>query len=216
VRRDVLGVHGSDNPTDRSLRARIELIQHRPFVRIALITVRPIGSTLGQNANLQRDLDNANTVYQNECDVWIHATGSRVVNSNLLGANVLLDQDDCQSSGHDVSDEEDALFDLGRNMGADVVCYYIGGDVQGFAGCAAHPPGRRGFWVGNGASAWTFAHELTHVIGDNPHPWDDSKVPDDDDENLMWTPTGRIRNLPPDLRSVQSDRIRADPDVETC
>lgn len=216
VRRDVMGVYGNDNPQNRSVRDQMDLIQNRPFVRVALVTVRPVGSALGQNGNLQRDLDNANIIYQGQCNAWIYPTGSRVVNTNLLGANVLLDQNDCNASGHSVSTEEDNLFDLGRDMGADVVCYYINGDVGGFAGCAAHPPGRRGFWVGNGASQWTFAHELTHVVGDNPHPWDDSQIPDNDSNNLMWTPTSTIQNPPPDLRNVQCNRIAADPDVETC
>lgn len=215
VRRHVLGVYGADNPQDRSVPGQLDRIQNRPFVRVALVTVRPVGSTAGQNGNLQRDLDNANLVYQNECDAWVYPVGSRVVNTDVLGANVLLDQDDCLVSGHSVSAEEDALFDLGRDMGAEVVCYYINGDVAGFAGCAAHPGDRRGFWVGAG-SPWTFAHELTHVVGDNLHPWDDDDIPDGDSDNLMWTPTSTIQNLPPDLRAVQCNRITADPDVESC
>jgi hypothetical protein len=217
VREDVLGVYAPDNPQDRSVLAQLDRIQNRPFVRVALVTVRPLGSTAGVWPNLQRDVDNANTVYQNECDAWIYPVGSRVITTNILGGNVMLDQDDCIMNGHDVSDEEDDLFNLGRDMGADVVGYFILlGDVAGFAGCAAHPPGRRGFWVGGGESQWTFAHELTHVIGGNPHPGNDPEVPDDDDENLMWTPTSGIDNPPPDLRSVQCDRILGDGDVESC
>lgn len=208
VRGDVVCVYGDDNPQDRSVLAQLDRIQHDPFVRVALVTVRPTGSTAGQNGNLQRDLDNANTVYGNECDAWVYPVGSRVVNTDLLGDNVLLDQDDCSGSGHSVSDEEDELYDLGRDMGADVVCYYIAGDVAGFAGCAAHPSGRRGFWVGNGASPWTFAHELTHVIGDNSHSSNNT--------NLMFTPTANIQNLPPDLTDDQCERIEDDPDVEEC
>jgi hypothetical protein len=219
VREDILGVYAPDNPQSRSVFAQLGRIQNRPFVRVALITVRPSGSTAGVWPNLQRDIDNANTVYKNECDAWVYPVGSRVVISNILGSNGILDQDDCALTGHDVSDEEDQLFDLGRDMGADVVGYFITGDVAGFAGCAAHPPGRRGFWVGAGESPWTFAHELTHVIGGNRHPWDDPEVPDNDQDNLMWTPTGGsmgITNLPPDLRSVQCDRIHDDDDVESC
>lgn len=208
VREDVLGVYGNDNPTNRSLKDRLFLVRDRPFVRVALVTVRPVGSTLGQNANLQRDVDNANIIYQNECNAWVYAQDSIVVNTNLLGANVILDQDDCSGSGHSVSDEEDDLFDLGRNLGADVVGYYIAGDVAGFAGCAAHPPNRRGFWVGNGASPWTFAHELTHVIGDNSHVGNSN--------NLMFTPTANITNPPPDLTNGQCNRILDDPDMEDC
>jgi hypothetical protein len=214
LREDVMGVYGNDNPTDRRLKAQLNLIENRPFVRVALVTIRPVGSTQGQNANLQRDLDNANLVYQNECNAWVYPVGSRVVRTNILGANGLLDQDDCSTS-HSVSDEEDDLFDLGRNMGADVVCYYIAGDVGGFRGCAAHPNNRRGFWVGNTATQWTFVHELTHVVGDNRHVADDPDVPDTRD-NLMWPNTGQITNAPPDLETVQCNRITGDQDMERC
>jgi hypothetical protein len=207
VREDALGVYSNDNPSDRSLKDRLFLIRDRSFVRVALVTVRPVGSALGQNANLQRDLDNANLIYQNECDAWVYAQDSIVENTDLLGANGILDQDDCASSGHSVSDEEDELYDLGRDLGAEVVGYYIAGDVAGFAGCAAHPPGRRGFWVGNG-SPWTFAHELTHVIGDNAHVTNSN--------NLMFTPTANITNPPPDLTDSQCERILDDPDMESC
>ena len=59
VREDVLGVYGNDNPQDRSVQERLELILDQPFVRVALVTVRPVGSAQGQYNNLQRDLDNA-------------------------------------------------------------------------------------------------------------------------------------------------------------
>jgi hypothetical protein len=41
-------------------------------------------------------------------------------------------------------------------------------------------------------------------------------VADNDQDNLMWSPSASITNLPPDLRSVQQDRILADTDVESC
>jgi hypothetical protein len=212
VREDVLGVYGDDNPQDRSVKARLDLIQNDDFVRIALVTVRPTGSTAGQDGNLQRDLDNANRVYQNECDLWLYPVGSRVVETNLLGSNVLLNQDDCLTSGHSVSDEEDDLFDLGRDMGADIVCYYINGSTGGAFGCAAHPDGRRGFWAGNSSPSrtqWTFAHELIHIVGDNGH--------EDDTDNLMYgSGTNNITNPPPDLTDSQCEDIEADEDVEHC
>ena len=200
LRRDILGVYGNDNPQNRSLKERLNLIQNRPFVRLALVTIQ------GASPNLQRDLDNANIVYQNECNNWIYYVGSITVNRpNLL----ILDQDDCFGSGHSVSDEEDELFDLGRDMGADVVGYYINSSNGGFAGCAAHPPGRRGYWTGSSASPWTFGHEMGHVIGDNSHV--------SDSDNLMYGGgTINITNPPPDLTNSQCSRINSDPDVESC
>ena len=82
------------------------------------------------------------------------------------------------------------------------------GDGGGLRGCAAHPSDRRGFWVGSSASAWTWVHELTHIVGDNSHV--------SDTDNLMINNTGTITNAPPDLTSSQCDRINDDTDMEAC
>lgn len=202
---DIFGVYG-DNTQPRSLKDQLDRIQNKPFVRVALVTIQ------GATPNLQRDLDNANTVYRNECEAWVYCVGSRTVNHPHL---LWLDQDDCLASGHSVSDEEDELFDLGRDMGADIVCYYINGDGS-FAGCAAHPSDRRGFWVGRpatpivaGSSPWTFAHEMTHVVGDNGHVTDTDNL-------MMDSGTSNITNPPPDLTSSQRTRILDDGDMEEC
>jgi hypothetical protein len=199
VREDILGVYAADNPQDRSVLAQLDRIQNASFVKVALVTVS------GAAPTLQRDLDNGNTVWFGECGVWIYPTASiTVVAANLL----TLDQDDCLSAGHSVSAEEDQLFDFGRNLGADIVGYYINGDAAGFRGCAAHPPGRRGFWVGSTASPWTWVHELTHVVGDNPHF--------SNTDNLMISNTGTITNPPPNLTSGQCSNINGDPAIESC
>jgi hypothetical protein len=67
-----------------------------------------------------------------------------------------------------------------------------------------------------GTSQWMLAHELTHVIGRNPHPQNDPQVPDNDQDNLMWPTPGAITNPPPDLRQVQCDRSGGDTDMESC
>ncbi len=199
LREDIHGVYANDNPQNRSTLAQLDRIQNMPFVRVALVTISTATPTL------QRDLDNGNTVYQGDCDVWIYPTDSITATANNL---LTLDQDDCASNGHSVSDEEDELFDLGRTLGANIVCYYINGDGSGLRGCAAHPPGRRGFWVGSAASPWTWVHELTHIVGDNSH--------EGNTDNLMINNTGTITNPPPDLGNDQCDRITDDPDIEQC
>jgi hypothetical protein len=199
VKRDVLGVYGNDNPQTRSLRERLELIENKPFVRVALVTIN------GATTNPQRDLDNGNLVYQQECDAWVYCVGSITVDRPHLQ---MLDQTDCLATGHVVSEEEDELFDLGRDLGADIVGYYIRAATSGARGCAAHPPGRRGFWVGDTATQWTLIHETTHVVGDNPH--------ETDTDNLMLNNTGNITNPPPDLTSSQCERINNDPAIESC
>ncbi|HEX2042645.1 MAG TPA: hypothetical protein VHF24_08400 [Acidimicrobiales bacterium] len=168
-------------------------------VRVAVVTID------GANANLQRDLQAADLVYLTECGVWVDVVATTTVDRPDL---LVLDQTDCLTDDHVVSDEEDELFDLGRDLGADVVAYYIQGDTAGFRGCAAHPPGRRGFWVGDSATQWTFVHELTHVVGDNRHVTDR--------DNLMFRNTGMITNAPPDLTADQCERIRDDPAMVDC
>ena len=105
VKQDVLGVYANDNPQTRSLKARLDLIETKPFVRVAIVTIQ--GATPG----LQLDLDNANLVYLNECNHWVYCQNSITVNQpNLL----FLNQNDCIGGiFHSVSDEEDQLFDLG-------------------------------------------------------------------------------------------------------
>ena len=49
--------------------------------------------------------------------------------------------------------------------GNDVVVYFVRSTVPPFNGCAAHPAGRPGAVVARGASQWTLAHEVGHVLG---------------------------------------------------
>ncbi len=110
LKRDVFGVYGS-NPQARSLRAQLDLAQTKPFIRVALVTVRPTGSTEGAYVNLQRDLDSANQVWQQECGVWIYCVDSIVAVTDAFGANGILDQNGCPLGiQDDPTAEEDALF----------------------------------------------------------------------------------------------------------
>ena len=213
LKRDFFGVYGTNNQT-RSLKFQLDLIQNREYLRLALVTVRPTGSTAGQYANLQRDLDAANEVWQSDCAAWIYCVGSVTVTTNLLGVNGVVDQPSCPLGTQATpTTEEDQLFDLGRDLGADVVGYFIGGSTNaGLAGCSAYPAGRRGFWVAFGSSRWVLAHELTHVIGLNPHV---STTPASNADNLMWPNTGWT-NTPPDLNTSQCDSLLDDDSIESC
>jgi hypothetical protein len=162
----------------------------------------------GANPSVASDVANGNVVWGGRCGVFVDVVSNITVNNPIL---LVLDQTDCRASGHAVSAEEDALFDLGRNTGADVTIYFIQGDVAGFRGCAAHPPGRRGAWVGDVATDWTFIHEITHVVGDNPHVGNCRNPQVGDTDNLMFCNTGALTNLPPDLSEQQCSRILADP-----
>lgn len=199
IKQDVLGVYAADNPQTRSLKARLDLIETKPFVRVAVVTVQ------GATPSIQLDLDSANLVYQSECNHWVYCQNSITVNQpNLL----ILDQDNCVDGPFViVSAEVRQLFDLGRGLGADIVGYYIIGSTGGFTGCAQQPAGRRGFWVGNTTSPFAFAHELTHVLLGGGH--------ESNSNNLMFANTG-FTNPPPDLTNDQCRQIGNDRDIESC
>ena len=205
LKKDIFGIYNNDNPQNRRLTDQMDLIENKPFVRVALVTVIG-GNTVTPTPQPQRDLDNANTIYKRECDAWVYCVGSITINRLDL---TVLDQDDCLSSTQNITDDEDDLFDLGRDMGANIVCYYIWSATVPFGGCAAYPPGRRGFWInsspGPASPLVAFAHELTHVVGDNGHV----AVPPD---NLMTQ--AAQKPVSSTLTAVQCDRILNDPDME--
>jgi hypothetical protein len=58
---------------------QLDLIRTKPFIRVAVVTVRPTGSTQGAYANLERDLDSANQIWQQDCGSWIYCVDRRVV-----------------------------------------------------------------------------------------------------------------------------------------
>ncbi len=76
IREDILGVYGADNPQSRSLKERLDLIQNKPFVKVALVTIQ------GAVPTPEIDLDTANEIYQRECDAWIYPVGSVTVTRN--------------------------------------------------------------------------------------------------------------------------------------
>lgn len=156
----------------------------------------------GSDPDIERDIRVANEIWSRECEVWVDVLATIVADRPDL---LILSQEDCSGVNHVVSDEEDELYSLGRGLGADVVGYYISGTVAGVLGCAAHPPGRRGFWAA-GSSEFDFVwiHEATHVVGNNPHVTNDT-------DNLMFPFVDVVTNLPPDLNQDQCARILNDP-----
>ena len=228
VMRDVLGVYGvnSEGPRRRSLSAQLKKLRSQPFVRVACVTIRPPGASSTPYVNVQRDLDRATDTFEQSCGVRVFCTASIVVNTGILGSNGMLDQSDCKGrgflgiGGHDVSAEEDQLFDLGRGLGADIVCYFLpsGSTNPSLGGCAAHPKDRQGFWVQFGTSRWMFSHELGHLLGGLDHK--------SSNRNLMFRTPGSITATPPELTERQCEGppslppgtagVLNDPQVERC
>ena len=227
--RDVFGVYGvnSEGTRIRSLRQQLTRIRDLPFVRVVCVTIQPPGSPGVQYVNQQRDLDRANDTYEQRCSVWIYCAAAQVARTSILGSNGMLDQTDCNAGGpldflgindHEVSLEELQLFTFGRNVGANIVCYFLpgGSTSTGPSGCAAHPDGRRGFWVKFGSGHWVFAHELGHIVGNLQHTNVKS--------NLMLHKTGEITSTPPQLTQFQCagfpprfpGGVKNDPDMERC
>ena len=88
--------------------------------------------------------------------------------------------------------EQVQLFANRNNAGAnDVVVYFVRSTVPPFNGCAAHPVGRPSAVVAQGATQWTLAHEVGHVLG-LFHVNDNNRL-------MTGNGTANITNEPPDL-----------------
>jgi hypothetical protein len=93
--------------------------------------------------------------------------------------------------------EQNALFANRNSAGAnDVVVYFVRSTVPPFNGCAAHPAGRPGAVVVQGATQWTLGHEVGHVLG--------LFHVNDNDRLMTGNGTANITNPPPDI--VGSER----------
>jgi hypothetical protein len=83
----------------------------------------------------------------------------------LTNLPALLDIDVGQCIRGTTTAEQNQLFQNRNNVGAnDIVVYFVRSTVPPFNGCATHPDGRPGAVVAQGASQWTLAHEVGHVL----------------------------------------------------
>lgn len=99
--------------------------------------------------------------------------------------------------------EQRRLFTHREGAGNDDVCVYlVRSTVPAVNGCAAHLPDRAAVVVASGATLWTLAHEVGHVLGlrhVNPT------------HRLMTTRTINITDPPPDLVPAEVKRMRESP-----
>ncbi|MFE9933587.1 zinc-dependent metalloprotease family protein, partial [Streptomyces sp. NPDC005533] len=88
--------------------------------------------------------------------------------------------------------EQETLFAHRSEAGsADIVVYFVRSTVPPYNGCAAHPPGIPAVVIAQGATQWTLAHEVGHVLG--------LRHVDDNDRLMTGNGTRNITNPPPEL-----------------
>ena len=123
---------------------------------------------------------------------------------NLTNLPDLLDLDVGQCTLGNTTAEQNTLFGNRNNVGTnEVVVYFVRSTVPPFNGCAAHPAGRPGAVVVQGATQWTLAHELGHVLGLS-HVSDNNRL-------MTGNGTGNITNPPPDLIASEIQTMRNSP-----
>jgi hypothetical protein len=97
----------------------------------------------------------------------------------------------------ETTQEQRDLFANRNNVSTnDVTVYFVLATNPPTNGCAAHPDGRPGAVVTRGATRWTLAHEVGHVLG----------LTHVDDNNRLMTGNGtsNITNPPPDIIGTEA------------
>jgi hypothetical protein len=97
--------------------------------------------------------------------------------------------------------EQTQLFGNRNNIGAnELAIYMVRSTVPPNNGCAAFPAGRPGAVVAQGATQWTLAHQVGHVLG-LAHVNDNNRL-------MTGNGTGNITNPPPDLIGSEVQTMR--------
>ncbi len=98
--------------------------------------------------------------------------------------------------------EQNTLFGNRNNVGAnDGTVYFVRSTNPPYNGCAAHPAGRPGAVVVQGATRFTLGHEVGHVLGLN-HVNDNNRL-------MTGNGTANITNPPPDLIASEGQTMLA-------
>jgi FG-GAP repeat len=132
------------------------------------------------------------------------AVGMRVhrVSTETLNLPALNDVDVGQCRLGVTTAEQNQLFGNRNNAGPlDVVVYFVRSTVPAFNGCAAHPAGQPGAVVAQGATVWTLAHEVGHVLN--------LRHVNNNNQLMTENGTANITNPPPDLAATEVLTMRA-------
>jgi hypothetical protein len=124
------------------------------------------------------------------------------VSTETLNLPALNDVDVGACTMGSVTAEQTQLFNNRNNAGPnDAVVYFVRSTVPPYNGCAAFPAGRPGAVVAQGATVWTMAHEVGHVLG-LAHVNDNNRL-------MTGNGTANITNPPPDLIPPEVITMRA-------
>ena len=128
----------------------------------------------------------------------------QLVSTEVLNFPLLDDVDVGRCTMGKTTDEQEELFDNRASARPnDVVVYFVRSTVPPYNGCAAFPKRQPGAVVVQGATQWTLAHEVGHVLG--------LRHVDDNDRLMTGKGTGNITNPPPNLVASEVATMLASP-----
>jgi acyl-CoA hydrolase len=124
------------------------------------------------------------------------------VSTETLNLPALNDVDVGACTRGSVTAEQTQLFGNRANAGPnDLVAYFVRSTVPPYNGCASHPAGQPGAVIAQGATEWTLAHEMGHVLGLS-HVNDNNRL-------MTGNGTANITNPPPDLIPQEVIQMKA-------
>jgi len=156
------------------------------------------------NFTIQQMVDAMKQVYASVGIGVEHATTETL---NLPDTFLDIDVGSCTLGS--TTTEQNQLFANRNNAGGtDVVVYFVRSTVPPSNGCATHPVDRPSAVVASGATQWTLAHEVGHVL--------DLRHVDDNNRLMTGNGTGQITNPPPDLVASEASTMQTSPATTPC